>query len=520
LPKIKDEQFDYTGMRINSHFLICGATGTGKSNALYSYLLETSRPKNGTFKHIFVVYKTEEPLYEDLKEQLGKGISFYKSIADLPSVDEFQDAIDNDFKHQYLIVFDDCVNDKDKASYVKVKNYFKNSHCFFLYNTVVQKNNIINAQYFKKIELKHYKLYNSLTKLIFSSSIYKKYISLIYQNIKENTYDEVLSLLKDVYVDIEEDILSFALQEMVDSKYKFKDKSGRIGYLIYRGNTYIFQDSKYTTKLSQEERSDIKSRSKLDMNALVANHSTNGTKEKMQTTNTATNTNANTTTNANTNTSKPTKTKKKKDNVAIEAISVYENLQKSLSYCVPSHSISEHVILESVLDRLSLDDIQKILTSKPTLELETKIYNALVASPLYLKVNNFEYVYIHVDDQFYVLKDGILKPVGPLDVSKSTLKDHKEQFKHKYPDSYKGFVEVKKDANFKIRDNPSMKGYVCHQTSSLTLDELKRRIDEIDGGILSQSIKKFPKRSLCDIYEFLLRKLGDKAFKKVYQKID
>ena len=124
LPKMKDEQFEYTQMRINQHFLICGGTGTGKTNALYSYLLETSKPKNGTFKHIFVVYKTEEPLYEDLKEQLGKGISFYKSIADLPSVDEFQDAIVNDFKHQYLIVFDDCVNQKDKASYMKVNNYF------------------------------------------------------------------------------------------------------------------------------------------------------------------------------------------------------------------------------------------------------------------------------------------------------------------------------------------------------------------------------------------------------------
>ena len=124
LPKIKDEQFDYTGMKINNHFLIAGGTGTGKTNALYSYLLETSRPAKGTFKHIFVVYKTDEPLYDDLKEQLGKGISFYKSIADLPSVDEFPDAIVNDFKYQYLVCLDDCVNDKDKASYTKVKNYF------------------------------------------------------------------------------------------------------------------------------------------------------------------------------------------------------------------------------------------------------------------------------------------------------------------------------------------------------------------------------------------------------------
>ena len=66
LPKIKDKQFEYTGMQINNHFLIAGGTGTGKTNALYSYLLETSRPAKGTFKHIFVVYKTEEQLYEDL----------------------------------------------------------------------------------------------------------------------------------------------------------------------------------------------------------------------------------------------------------------------------------------------------------------------------------------------------------------------------------------------------------------------------------------------------------------------
>ena len=37
LPRIKDKQFEYTGMQINNHFLIAGGTGTGKTNALYSY---------------------------------------------------------------------------------------------------------------------------------------------------------------------------------------------------------------------------------------------------------------------------------------------------------------------------------------------------------------------------------------------------------------------------------------------------------------------------------------------------
>ena len=86
LPIQKDEQFQFTSMRLNKHFMIAAGTGGGKTNALYSYIIETSKPKKGTFKHIFVVFKTEEPLYEDLQEQLKDGITFVKSISDLPDV--------------------------------------------------------------------------------------------------------------------------------------------------------------------------------------------------------------------------------------------------------------------------------------------------------------------------------------------------------------------------------------------------------------------------------------------------
>ena len=124
LPKQSDQQFQYTLMKINKHFMIAAGTGGGKTNALYSYIIETSKPKNGTFKHIFVVYKTEEPLYEDLQEQLKDNITFVKSISELPDVDEFPDSIEHKYKYNFLVVFDDCVNDKSKQDYDKVKKYF------------------------------------------------------------------------------------------------------------------------------------------------------------------------------------------------------------------------------------------------------------------------------------------------------------------------------------------------------------------------------------------------------------
>ena len=110
LPKLTDFQQEYTGMKISKHFMIAAGTGGGKTNALYSYLIETSKPKNGTFKHIFIVYKTDEPLYDDLKEQIQDGITFVKSISELPDVDEFPDSIEHKYKYNFLVVFDDCLN--------------------------------------------------------------------------------------------------------------------------------------------------------------------------------------------------------------------------------------------------------------------------------------------------------------------------------------------------------------------------------------------------------------------------
>jgi len=66
-------------------------------------LYKVQNQKKVLLKKILVCYKTDEILYDDLKEQLGNGILFFKSVEEFPSVDEFRDAIDVDYKEQYLI---------------------------------------------------------------------------------------------------------------------------------------------------------------------------------------------------------------------------------------------------------------------------------------------------------------------------------------------------------------------------------------------------------------------------------
>ena len=60
-----------------------------------------------------------------------------------------------------------------------LKICFKKFRFFFLYNTIVEKNNFKILQELKTLELRHCKLYNTLTIIIMQNSIYQNYTSLI-----------------------------------------------------------------------------------------------------------------------------------------------------------------------------------------------------------------------------------------------------------------------------------------------------------------------------------------------------
>lgn len=63
--------------------------------------------------------------------------------------------------------------------HLTLKIYFKEFGFFFLYNTIVQKNNFKIPQELKTLELRHCKLYNTLAIIIMQNSIYRNYTSLI-----------------------------------------------------------------------------------------------------------------------------------------------------------------------------------------------------------------------------------------------------------------------------------------------------------------------------------------------------
>ncbi len=132
LPQVKklykpsiDEQIQYTDIALNSRVLLVGGSGTGKTNLIINYLIESSRPKKGTFYEVILVYKTDEVLYQMLKNTFKDKLITYKDIKDVPEAESWEDMMtkDPEDRLERLIIFDDFVADKDRKTIDKLKKY-------------------------------------------------------------------------------------------------------------------------------------------------------------------------------------------------------------------------------------------------------------------------------------------------------------------------------------------------------------------------------------------------------------
>lgn len=109
------------------HVIICAGTGGGKSNCLINLMNYYSL--DNLIKHFIIVCKTpDEELYRMLRDRLKDKIQFITNLKDLPTFEEHKPVGNT------LLIFDDCVADKDQS---KIEKYYlgarkKQTQCIYL----------------------------------------------------------------------------------------------------------------------------------------------------------------------------------------------------------------------------------------------------------------------------------------------------------------------------------------------------------------------------------------------------
>lgn len=113
LPEYYNPHYADTQIQLPFRAGIIASSGGGKTSFLLNLIAKT----NDTWGHIFICYKTSEPLYEFLAKKIGsKNITFFTSLSQVPQPNELPKD------KQILLVFDDMVNESDKAHQI-VKEY-------------------------------------------------------------------------------------------------------------------------------------------------------------------------------------------------------------------------------------------------------------------------------------------------------------------------------------------------------------------------------------------------------------
>lgn len=118
MPKQLPYPFEDTQMEVNKRTLVCGTTGSGKTNALLEYLDLSPR----TFAKVIVCHKEEEALYSALQDALEGKVTFYTDLAKLPKLTTLREDMDD--QARVLLVIDDYVTQLGDSKYAHINEYF------------------------------------------------------------------------------------------------------------------------------------------------------------------------------------------------------------------------------------------------------------------------------------------------------------------------------------------------------------------------------------------------------------
>lgn len=120
--KTENPNYEEHLLELNKHSLVIGSTGSGKTNLLIDFLRRASKGK-GTFGHITICTKMEEPIYTYLESKIDKeNIDIFYGLDKLPDIDN--EYWKNKSIGVNLLIFDDMMAESLKAHDTKILPFF------------------------------------------------------------------------------------------------------------------------------------------------------------------------------------------------------------------------------------------------------------------------------------------------------------------------------------------------------------------------------------------------------------
>ena len=115
---VKKDNYDYsqTDIKPNSRVLICGTTGSGKTQTLLHYL----RLSPNLYSRVMIFYKEKEDLYTYLEKKMDKqAVTFSSKLSELPKLKKLRETMEDE--DRVLIVLDDWV--MELKDYPNINDY-------------------------------------------------------------------------------------------------------------------------------------------------------------------------------------------------------------------------------------------------------------------------------------------------------------------------------------------------------------------------------------------------------------
>jgi hypothetical protein len=306
-------------------------------------------------------------------------------------------------------------------------------------------------------------------------NIYKGYIASTFKGVTRNTYKDIIRELRGKFRSIDEDIVKYVLDELVESREVFSGYHDNRGVLTFAGNKYVF---KPFLEIVEFDR-----RSRLPLDALANNKQINPSPPKPA-----------------------PKTPVSSDG------DIHKEIEKRIKdvEALLNGKYRQHIV-DYVIDRLTTVEMQSLLRHPIPTHLEQSIRTSRCVLYDGGAANKIIGFYNFRDAAFYVMKSTGFVKASPLDLTKwsAQVTAIRSALVTVMPEEVKGYLQAKDNddvCKFKVRDGKTS-GYVCAQTHTLQVDELRARITAIDATALDKH-PKLTKVKLCCIYEILMRHQG------------